>query len=97
MRMIQRMVDHINDEIEGAEEYAERYVELKAISDPRASTYRDMAMDELHHATKLHDFAVQDIEKISAVSPPPVEMEERWRNEHKKYVERVAKVKMILG
>ncbi len=97
MRMIKEMVEHIDEEIKGAKEYAEKFIEHKAIGDPRASVYRQMAMDELHHAERIHEFAVQDIEKISAVSPPSVEMEERWKHEHKKYVEEVAKIKMILA
>ena len=97
MRIIKEMVDHISEEIEGAHTYAEKYIEAKASGSSRASAYRQMALDELSHAERIHEFAVQDIEKISAVSPPPVAMEERWKHEHKKYVEDVAKIKMILN
>lgn len=96
MKAIKELVDHIKDEIEGAREYAEKYVEYKALGNPRASTYRQMAYDELTHAEKIHTFAVEEIKKVSEVITPPVEMEERWKLAHKQYVEDVAKIKMIL-
>ena len=96
MKIIKDLVDHIKEELEGAQEYAEKYIEAKASGSPRASTYRQMAFDELHHAEKVHEFAVEEIKKISAVMAPPVEMEEKWKHEHKKYVEDFAKIKMIL-
>ena len=96
MRVIKELVDHIKEEIEGAWEYANKYSEYKVLGSPRASTYRQMAYDELGHAEKLHDIVVEEIKKASAVMTPPVEMEEKWQHEHKKYIEEVAKIKMML-
>ena len=55
-----------------------------------------MAYDELSHADKIHEFAVEEIQKARTVMTPPVEMEEKWDHEHKKFIEDVAKIKMIL-
>ena len=97
MKAIKEMVEHIDEEIEGAKEYAQKYIEEKAKGSPRASAYKQMAHDELSHAERIHEFAVQDIEKIMAVAPPSVEMEEKWKHEHKRYVEEAAKIRMILN
>ena len=96
MRVIKELVDHIKEEVEGAMEYANKYAEYKVLGSPRASTYRQMAYDELSHADKIHEFAVEEIQKARAVMTPPVEMEEKWNHEHKKFIEEVAKIKMIL-
>lgn len=96
MRVIKELVDHIKDEVEGAMEYANKYAEYKVLGSPRASTYRQMAYDELSHADKIHEFAVEEIQKARAVMTPPAEMEEKWNHEHKKFIEDVAKIKMIL-
>ena len=96
MRIIKELVDHIKDEVEGAMEYANKYAEYKVLGSPRASVYKQMAYDELSHADKIHEFAVEEINKAKAVMTPPVEMEEKWQHEHKKYIEEVAKIKMML-
>lgn len=97
MRIIKEMVEHIDEEIEGAKEYAEKFIEHKAKGSPRATYYRQMALDELSHAEKIHEFAVADIEEIAKIKPPTVEMEEKWKHEHKKYVETVAMIKTMLN
>ena len=98
MRSIKKLVDHIKEEIEGAKEYAENYIEYKAKGNiQRANKYRDMANDELNHAMNVHEFAVQDIEQLSKVYTAPVEMQEQWEHEHKKFVEEVARIKQILA
>lgn len=98
MKKIRDFVDHIKEEVEGAKDYAEKYVECKAKGDlQRAARYKEMAADELKHATYIHEMAVAEIEEISKVYKPPVDMQEKWDHEHKKFVEEVAMVKMILN
>ena len=98
MRIIKKYVEHIAEEIEGAKEYAEQYIEHKAKGNMQAANkYREMASDELKHATYLHEFAVKEVEDISKIYSPPVEMLEKWEHEHKKYVENVAVIKQILA
>lgn len=98
MKSIKKYVDHLNDEIESAEEYAEKYVECKAKGNAQsANRYHEMASDELKHAMYIHEWAVKEIEDISKVYTPPVEMLEKWEREHKIYVEKVAWIKQMLS
>ena len=98
MKSIAKYVDHIEEEIEGAKEYAECYVEAKVHGDMnRANKYKEMATDELRHAAYVHEFAVAEIEAVSKVYTPPVEMQEKWDKAHKEYVERTAWVRQMLN
>lgn len=92
------MIDCIEDELESAKEYAECYVEMKAKGNSQwASKYKEMANDELKHAMYIHDRALMEIEEISKVYTPPVEMAEKWEHEHKEYVEKTAWIKQMLA
>jgi hypothetical protein len=98
MTIIKKYVDKIDDEIEGAKEYAEKYIEHRVKGDiPSAERYKEMAMDELKHATYIHEWAVKEIEKISTIYTPPVDMMEKWEKSHKEYVEKVAWIKQMLS
>ena len=98
MTKIKHYVDKIDDEICGAKEYAEAYVEAKAKNNSTwATRYKEMANDELKHATYIHDIATQEIDELSKVYQPPVEMQEKWDKSHKEYVEKVAWIKQMLS
>jgi ferritin len=97
MRMIDKMIDHINEELEGAKEYAEKYIECKSRGDTtRASKYHDMANDELRHASNIHDFAIMDVDSIKNVYPLSVEDEEKWTHAHKHFAECTAIIRQML-
>ncbi len=97
MRAIQKYVEFIKDEVEGAKEYAEMYVEAKAKGNvSTASRYKEMTLDELKHASWIHERAVKEIEKISQTYTPSPEMLEKWELEHKEYVEQAALVRQML-
>ena len=98
MKYIKKLVDAIDEEIESAKEYAEQYVESKAKNDmQKATKYKEMANDELKHATYEHEWAVNEIERISKIYTAPVEMQEAWEKSHKEYVEKVAWIKQMLA
>lgn len=98
MTKIKKLVEHIEEEICDAKEYAECYVEAKAKGNTQwANRYKEMANDELKHANYLHDKVVTDIEELSKVYTPPVEMQKKWDEGHKKYVEKSAWVKQMLN
>lgn len=97
MKMIAEYVDLIDEEIEGAKTYAEKYVEFKAKGDGTwANRWKEMANMEIQHAMWIHDYTVSEIEKLREIFVPPVEMQEKWDESHKNYVERVAWVKQML-
>lgn len=98
MRSIQKYVEHIKEELEGAKDYAEKYVECKAKGNMHnAERYKEMAADELRHATYVHEMAVADIQELNKIFRPPVEMQETWDKAHKNYVEQVAWIKTMLA
>jgi hypothetical protein len=45
----------------------------------------------------IHEWVVEEVERISKVYTPPAAMQEKWDLEHKKYVEEVAIIKQILN
>ncbi len=98
MRKIKKYVDMIDEELTSAEEYAESYIECKANGDSQMSSrFYDMANDELNHSITIHDLAVKDIDKISAVFNAPPEMREKWEKSHQDFISRSAKIKSMLG
>lgn len=98
MKKIKEYVEAIDEELEDAKEYAEKYVECKAKDNMQSATkYKEMANDELKHAMYLHEWAVKEIEDVSRVYTPPIEMQEKWDKAHKEYVEKVAWIRQMLS
>ena len=80
MTKIKKLAEHMLDEVCGAKKYAEAYLEYKAKGDTQLATkYREMANDELKHASYIHDIAVSEIDTLSKVFTPPAKMEENGR------------------
>ena len=97
MRKIKEYVEEIEEELEGAQDYAEKYVEEKAKGNmPKASRYKEMALDELKHASYIHEWVVKEIEEISKVYTAPEDMLEKWKKSHKEYVDKAAWIKQML-
>lgn len=98
MKIIKDLVERIDEEIEDAKHYAEKYVECKAKGNTsNANRFKEMANDELKHATYIHEFAVQEINEIKNVYTAPVDMQEKWNKAHAEFVEKVAWVKQMLA
>lgn len=98
MRRIKELVERIDEELEGAKGYAECAIDAKASGDSKwFGRYHEMAEDELKHAGYIHDLAVAEISRLSAVYAPPAEMEEQWGIAHKRYIERAAWIRTMLA
>ena len=101
MTKIKEYVDEIAEELDSAKEYMEKALEYKAkgsIGDNmnRYNTYKMMSTQELDHANKLHEMAVQDIEALRAVYPEiPQKMQESWDKSHVNFVEKTAWIKQM--
>ena len=97
MTKIKKYVEDIAEELDGAKQYIETALEYKAMGNgDRYTAYKDMSIQELGHAMKLHDFAVQDIEKLKVVYPDvPQKMMESWEKSHVNYVEKAAWIKQM--
>lgn len=62
----------------------------------RYNGYKAMSVQELEHATRIHDYAVQDIEKLRAVYPEiPQRMMDAWDKSHKEFVEKAAWIRQM--
>lgn len=98
MTKIKKLADEMMDEICSAKEYAEKYVEYKAWDDTTwANRFKEMANDELKHASYLHDLVVKEIDTLSKVYTPPQKMMDKWEKDHAEYVEKHAWVKQMLS
>ena len=97
MTKIKKYVEDIAEELDGAKHYIETALEYKSMGDTmRYAKYKEMSTQELGHAQALHDFAVQDIEKLKAVYPDiPNDMMEKWKKSHIEFVEKTAWIKQM--
>ena len=98
MTKIKLLADEMLEELEGAKNYAECYLEKKSLGETNwATKFKEMAEDELTHASYLHEMIVEKINKLKEVYTPPVEMMDKWEHDHKEYVEKAAWIKTMLG
>lgn len=98
MTIIKKYAENIEEELEDAKKYAEKYVEAKAKNNMQtANRYREMASDELKHATFIHEWAIEEIDQLSKIYTPPVGMQEKWDKLHREYVEKTAWIKQMLA
>ena len=102
MTKIKKYVEDIADELDGAKHYIETALEYKAMgnSSPeymdRYNGYKAMSQAEIEHANRLHQYAVQDIEKLKAVYPDiPKDMMDAWEKAHVDFVEKTAWIKQM--
>ena len=97
MTKIKKYVNQISEELDGAKGYIEAALECKAAGDGnRYNKYKEMSIQELGHAMTLHEFAVQDIEKLKAIYPDiPQKMQDAWDHSHVEFVEKTAWIKQM--
>ena len=97
MTKIKKYVEDIAEELNDAKKYMEIALEYKAAGDgARYNAYKDMSVQELAHSSNLHQFAVQDIEKLKTVYPEiPSDMMDKWNKAHVEYVEKAAWIKQM--
>lgn len=102
MVKIKKYVEKISEELHDSKCYMEKALEYKAMGTnspknmDRYNGYKTMSMQELEHAMRLHQYAVEDIEQLKTVYPDiPVEMQEEWDRSHREYVEKAAWIKQM--
>lgn len=98
MRAIAEVIDWIDDEIDGCEQYSAAAMKAKDAGDMESSrVYCDMANAELNHAVALHGIVVRKIRDAEADGVTvPAGMMEIWNWKHEKYIDRVAKARVML-
>jgi hypothetical protein len=98
MRLIDKMLEQLEEEVEGARDYAEKYVEFKARGNmSRANRYKEMAHDELKHATFLKEMDIADIDELKKVYPMTDEEQSLWEHGHKHMNDQMAMVMHVLS
>lgn len=97
MTKIKKYVDGIADELDSAKEYIEKALEYKSMGNAdRYNGYKEMSIQEVGHAMRLHDYAVQDIEQLKTVYPEiPQKMMDAWDKSHVDFVEKTAWIKQM--
>ena len=97
MTKIKKYVEDIEDELKGAKNYIEKALEYKASGNvDRYNGYKEMSIQELGHAMRVHEYAVQDINKLKEVYPEiPQKMMEAWDRSHVDFVEKTAWIKQM--
>ena len=97
MKKIKKYVEGIKEELTDAKDYMETALEYKALGDStRYAKYKEMSVQELSHATALHEFAVQDIEKLRSVYPDiPQDMQDKWDHSHVEFFEKAAWIRQM--
>lgn len=96
MKKIKDYVDGIEDELESAKEYIEKALWYKSDNSDRYSKYKEMSMQELGHASNLHQFAMEDIEKLEKNYPDiPQDMMDKWNHAHNEFVEKTAWIRQM--
>jgi hypothetical protein len=98
MKILDEMLEHLEEEVEGAREYAEKYIECKARGNvARANRYKEMAQDELKHATMLREMDVADVSELKRVYSITEEEQNAWDHGHKHLTDEMAMVMHILS
>lgn len=97
MTRIKKLSDNIKEELGDARKYAECYVDSKVSGNTAMMTrYKEMATDELKHASYLHEMAVTEISRLSQAVTAPDKMTEKWNRCHAKYVQCSAWIRQML-
>ena len=98
MKTVEKMLEHLEEEVEGARDYAEKYIECKARGNiTRANKYKEMAHDELKHATFLKEMDMADVEDLKKVYPMTEEEHHHWEHGLKHLTDQMAMVMHILS
>lgn len=98
MKIIKHLVEDINEELESAEHYAKLATQHKDDERELADVYAKLAGVELEHVNALHGQAVRIIKEWEAKSgeQPPAAMKVVFDWEHKKEIEKVKQIKILL-
>lgn len=98
MKAIKEIAESIREELEDAEHYALCSAKLKDSEPGRSAVYAEMAREELSHADRLHNMAVDLIAKHRADGhETPAAMKAVWEWEHENMITKTASIRMLLS
>lgn len=97
MKIIKELTEMIEDELEGALSYAKGAVDLKESEPAIASTFYEIANQEMHHVNLLHDRVAETIRKHrDKHGEPPAPMMAVYEYLHGKHIDKAADVRRYL-
>lgn len=97
MKLIKELTEMIEDELEGALSYAKGAVDLKESEPAIASTFYEIANQEMHHVNLLHDRVSETIRRHrDHHGEPPAPMMAVYEYLHSKHIDKAAEVKRYL-
>ena len=97
MKIIKELTEMIEDELEGALSYAKGAVDLKESEPAIASTFYEIANQEMHHVNLLHDRVAETIRKHRDKNgEPPAPMMAVYEYLHGKHIDKAAEVRRYL-
>lgn len=97
MKIIKTLSEMIEEELEGAEDYAKAAVEHKESEPALASTFYEIATQEMHHVNMLHDRVAETIRKHRDKNgEPPAPMMAVYEYLHGKHIDKAAEVRRYL-
>lgn len=98
MKELKMIAEQIRDELDVAEEYAKEAAKLKETRSTDSASYAEMSRQELGHADTLHKMAVRMIDKVrEGGATVPEAMQAVWDWEHERMLDRVSRIKTLLG
>lgn len=98
MKIIQKLCDMIDEEIEDARKYAVCHQEHRDFEPELSRTFSLLANEELNHMRMLHEQVVRIIGEFQKEKgDPPPEMMTIYEYVHKRQIEKVAEVKLLLS
>ena len=97
MKLIKELTEMIEDELEGALSYSKGAVDLKESEPAIASTFYEIANQEMHHVNLLHDRVSETIRKHrDKHGEPPAPMMAVYEYLHGKHIDKAAEVRRYL-
>ena len=97
MKEIKDLARNIEEELDDACKYAQLAIDNKTADPSMADTYKELSVEEMEHAMKLHEHVVEKIEKYrKANGDPPERMMGRYEYMHEQYTDKAAKAKGLI-
>ena len=98
MKIIKEITEHIHEEMEGVCDYIKFAGKVKGENDYVFETLMEIIPQEIKHIELWHNVAIHEINKMkdflkSQGKEVPPYMLEMWQDEHKDYIEDMAKIK----
>lgn len=98
MRLIKHLSEQIEDEVCGAIDYAKDALEYKFSRPQLAELYYKLANVEMTHVNELHEAVVKIVEEAKNKNiKVPSFMMEKWEEEHRKMIDKMAEAKIYIG